>query len=542
MAGGSNLVNFLRGQRGLEGFVSNDAGKLYRTRDAVLGDTSTVSRSTSARLSAPTATPGYATFKAAKATRTPMLYVPGNDGMLHAFYAGTSNTDPLGGKEAWAIIPSTVLPNLWKLADNNYKNLHQFSVDGTPVASDIYDTTGTPAWKTILVGGLNAGGKGYYALDVTDPAGTQGPVGVQVGPGRVPGHKQPGGRQQRRLPPRLHLRQGARHQDRRRHAERQVGGDGDLRATTTSIRPRPPAMARGYLYMLDAATGRILHKIGTGAGDATTPSGLAQINNFVDKSEINNLTVRVYGTDVLGNIWRFDVNDNLSPSGREAALVGTAKDASNVPQPITTRPEVSEIGGKPMIFVATGRLLGATDLGSTQTQSIYGIIDPLIGNATSFSNLRGSLAPLGVTQVGSGPTAYRTVACTGTSAQCNSTNGWFVNLPDPGERVNVEMKLRSGTLVVGSNVPQISACTTGGYSWLNYLSYSNGLAVTGSPNLAVSEYTASSLIVGLTVVKLPDGTVKAIVTTSDASIHLGSPTFFGIPPGVRRVSWREVAQ
>ena len=25
------------------------------------------------------------------------------------------------------------------------------------------------AWKTILVGGLNAGGKGYYALDVTVP-------------------------------------------------------------------------------------------------------------------------------------------------------------------------------------------------------------------------------------------------------------------------------------------------------------------------------------------------------------------------------------
>jgi type IV pilus assembly protein PilY1 len=25
-------------------------------------------------------------------------------------------------------------------------------------------------WKTILVGGLNKGGKAYYALDITDPA------------------------------------------------------------------------------------------------------------------------------------------------------------------------------------------------------------------------------------------------------------------------------------------------------------------------------------------------------------------------------------
>ena len=37
---------------------------------------------------------------------------------------------------------------------------------GTPVIGDIY--TGS-AWKTILVGGLNSGCKGYYALDITDP-------------------------------------------------------------------------------------------------------------------------------------------------------------------------------------------------------------------------------------------------------------------------------------------------------------------------------------------------------------------------------------
>ncbi len=50
-------------------------------------------------------------------TRMPMVYVPANDGMLHAFYAGTSNVDPLGGQEGWAFIPSLVLDNLYKLAD-----------------------------------------------------------------------------------------------------------------------------------------------------------------------------------------------------------------------------------------------------------------------------------------------------------------------------------------------------------------------------------------------------------------------------------------
>ena len=35
-------------------------------------------------------------------------------------------------------------------------------------------------WKTMLVGGLNDGGKGYYALDVTDPVAAKGDVGVQA--------------------------------------------------------------------------------------------------------------------------------------------------------------------------------------------------------------------------------------------------------------------------------------------------------------------------------------------------------------------------
>ena len=53
------------------------------------------------------------------------------------------------------------------------------------------------------------------------------------------------------------------------------------------------------------------------------------------------------------------------------------------------------------------------------------------------------------------------------------------------ERVNVEMKLARGTLAFGSNVPQDDACKVGGHSWLNFLSFSSGLAVASSPSFAV---------------------------------------------------------
>ena len=300
----------------------------------------------------------------------------------------------------------------------------------------------------------------------------------------------------------------------------------------------------GYLYVLDAFSGQILYKIATNAGDAVTPSGLAQINNFIDNGAVSNTTRMVYGGDLLGNIWRFDVNDSIAPAGREATLVGVATDSGGTPQPITTRPELAEVNARPMVFVATGKLLGATDISDLQPQTIYGIVDPLSGSP-AYADLRTALVPLGMTQTGSGASAVRTVACTGNAADCASTNGWRVELPDPGERVNVDMKLALGTLVVPSNVPQSSACTTGGYSWLNYLSYTTGQAITSSGSSTVSQYATpagQALTVGVTIVQLPDGTLRAILVTSDAAIRSLSVPYDAPTPTGKRISWREVTR
>ncbi len=95
------------------------------------------------------------------------MYIAANDGMLHAFNGDT-------GDERWAFIPNILIPNLYRLADKDYGNRHQYYVDGSPTVGDIYDPVAAK-WKTILVGGLSAGGRGFYALDVTDPAT---PVGL----------------------------------------------------------------------------------------------------------------------------------------------------------------------------------------------------------------------------------------------------------------------------------------------------------------------------------------------------------------------------
>lgn len=175
IADDDNLVNFIRGHRGHEGFVAKDPVKLYRKRDSILGDFVSAQP---VYVQAPFAgytENGYQSFKSAQASRKSMIYAAANDGMLHAFYGGVvsvsggvTSISSTGGQEAWAFMPTDVLETLYKLADNDYSNRHAFLVDGTPSIGDVYDGTAA-AWKTILIAGLNKGGKAYYALDVTDP-------------------------------------------------------------------------------------------------------------------------------------------------------------------------------------------------------------------------------------------------------------------------------------------------------------------------------------------------------------------------------------
>ena len=522
LAAGANMVNFLRGQRGREGFDANTQ-LFYRTRTGVLGD---IVNAQPVFVKAPFAEyqdTDYLTFKANNAGRTPMVYVAANDGMLHAFYAGTTNIDPIGGEERWAFIPTMVLPNLHKLADNNYANLHQYFVDGTPGVGDVYDSVAA-TWKTILVGGLNAGGKGYYALDITDPANPKGLwefkhtgtcAGTPVGQTSD-----------------CHL--GFSYGNPQISKITYTGypeGRWVVFVTSGYNNVNTPAVTGdgvGYLYVLDAITGQIIYKISTGTGDATTPSGLGKINNFVLNTALDNTTQHVYGVDLLGNVWRFEVN-----ASQVAKRITTVVDSSGVAQSITTKPELAEFGSPPTtyVFVASGRYIGASDLASTQTQTVWGIKDtgsyPITAPRTSFSRLA----------ISNTTTTTRSISCV---TNCTTNGGWFADLPDTGERVNVDMKLQLGTLTVASNVPQNNACNIGGYSWLNFFDARNGLQVAGSTNFGTK--LSDSLAVGINVVRLPDGRTVVIATTSDASQQTAeAPIPAGDPQG-RRTSWRELVQ
>ncbi len=96
-----------------------------------------------------------------------IVFIGANDGMLHAF----SGEDADMGKELFAYVPNLVYQNLRVLADPDFTSGdHKMFVDGTPVTETITykDASDNKVTKTILVGGVGKGGKGYYCLDISD--------------------------------------------------------------------------------------------------------------------------------------------------------------------------------------------------------------------------------------------------------------------------------------------------------------------------------------------------------------------------------------
>jgi Tfp pilus tip-associated adhesin PilY1 len=529
-AAGANLLNFVRGQRGNEGFEANKANRLYRKRESVLGDIVNSQPAYVRRATSKYVDPGYADFIAKSDSRTPMIYVGSNGGMLHAFRAGTSTTDPDGGNEEWAFVPTQVLPNLYRLADANYAANHVYLVDGTPVPFDAYDSADA-AWKKVLVAGLRAGGRGYYALDVTDPLspkalwefnwsatcydGTAATSASDCHLGYSFG-----------MPSYSKLKDGT-------WVVLVSSGYNNVNS------PAKTGDGQGYLYVLNAFTGRIIYKISTEYGSAASPSGLGPLVTFTDDPTVDATALMVYGADLAGNVWRFDIN-NPDLDKRRASLVAVAKAPDGSRQPITAALNLLERDGLPYIQIGTGRLIGTTDIADDQVQSIYVFPD---SSGAPITNLRSVLAPQVQKDTSSDPnqpSGKRTVSCQD-PALCGNAMGWYSDLPSKGERVIVDPTIKLGTLGVATSIPTAEQCNVVGTGTFITVDAYTGNAIPGTNGL-ISQGFLPALPVGLTVLQLPGGGIVGVV--ADATGGHNALPFPVQPRGPvgKRVTWRELVQ
>lgn len=110
------------------------------------------------------ARPALVIYGGTAASPVGVVYVPTNDGYLHAFDSST-------GQELWAFVPSEHLPRLKRLYEDAVTPNREYALDGD-VTVFKYDVDGDGVVdtgdKVYLFFGFARGGSTYYALDVTD--------------------------------------------------------------------------------------------------------------------------------------------------------------------------------------------------------------------------------------------------------------------------------------------------------------------------------------------------------------------------------------
>ncbi|MBB1074533.1 hypothetical protein HUU62_08925 [Rhodoferax sp. 4810] len=460
-------LNWLLGDDSLENDDAESPNG-YRARTTVLGDIVNsnplyVGKAEDAGYTyLPTGVAGrdsYATFISGTANRTPVLYVGANDGMLHAFNAAT-------GAEQFAYMPQGVWDEgrVNSLVDKTYA--HRYFVDGTPAIGEAY----LGSWKSVLVSSLGAGGKGVFALDVTNPA--------EFNASKVLWE----------------------------FKDENMGYMVNQMTSSPVIgRMKNGEWAAIFGNGYNSGTGAWLYIVKLN-GDPTDPADMLIKKIQVSDDSTNGLSavtlirdryytvVGAYAGDLKGNLWKFDLT-GTSPGGWGIASNGgplfTATDSTDVAQPITGP---LEVGYHPdngyIVYFGTGQYMRNTDVGNQAVQSIYGIWDNASlqdGGLPDNSSWHGGSAIASRSELLQQTIDYETTAdndpdsltwrvLSDHAIDWADKRGWFIDLISPendseGERVVTRPDILPYTtkIMFTSIIPQESndPCQTGGgKSWV----------------------------------------------------------------------------
>jgi type IV pilus assembly protein PilY1 len=449
---GVDRIAFLRGSRDGEAFLPGtttlnpSAGNRgFRSRVSVLGD---FLNSTPLFVSSPQSSiPGtsYRQFAATNASRRKMLYVGGNDGMLHAFDASYTVDSATGlpvatsssGSEIFAYVPGAAYSKLSHLSADSYS--HKYYADGSPATADACfgNCASAADWKTVLVAGLNAGGQGIYALDVTNPDN----FGVSSVLWEFNDQDDPdlGYTFGKPVIAKLNNNKWA-----------VIFGNG-YNNTTSDGKVSTTGHAQLYIAYIDgpgagANWTKDVHYIKIPLKAPTDPAnqvanpanGLGPILTF-DKN-LDDKVDYVYAGDRRGNLWKVDISSN-DPSNWKSAFgtvtdplpLFTATSSGGGAQQFTTGLSIARhpYGGF-MIMAGTGSWIDTSDVSSSNSDTMYGIWDKDNGTLVTRSRLQKQRPLLYVSDAGTtGVTASGAACSVGSPGclACSATRAGCVVIP-----------------------------------------------------------------------------------------------------------------
>ncbi|QJQ94281.1 MULTISPECIES: pilus assembly protein [Halomonadaceae] len=421
-----------------------------------------------------------------------VLFVAANDGMLHAF-------DGDNGRELFAFLPSELVMGqapITEVMQVDYS--HRYFMDGTPAVRNI-GTDGAP--RQILVGTMGAGGRSVFALDVTSPASfTSSQVLWEF-----------------------------------THAELGLGAtepaivklaDGTWAAVFGN--GYNSASRRASLFVVDLHSGTLIRRIDVGNPGGNASNGLAppMVTQWPDFDGTSRFA---YAGDLLGNMWRFDIN-----SGDVKRLL-----SGDAARPITSAPALATASGNRstlVVLFGTGSYFQVGDAATLDRQRLYGLHDSVGASQGSGSLRQQRIVQDIVSTVDNAEgdsTRYRLRVTS--NETLGNRQGWFLELP-PGERVISTPAL---TLGYGRNrvrfstlIPLNDPCRGGSEGYLLDLRIDDG----GSGNQAIFDLNqdgvvdADDMIDGAVVSGIKFGTGEQVATVRDAATGL-DVLYVGDPEG-----------
>ena len=545
---GEARLNYIRGDNSKE-------GSLFRVRSRLLGD---IINSGVVYSGVPTpsiSAAGYAKFYSENINRLPAVYVGANDGMLHAFDAKT-------GDELFAYIPSWMGSRLSALSAQGYAMSHQSYVDATPAVAEAQ--LGAD-WKTVLVSGTGAGGRGVFALNVSDPvkfdAGSalweftdkdDTDMGNVVGKPRILKFEETAG---------VYKWYAV------------VGGGVNNDSGTGVLFMLDLAKPAGKEWELDKNYYKIILPVMPEASVAAAkPNGLI---NFQITYGAANQVYSMYMGDLHGNLWKLNFKSIFSnkwninflsafnkgtPKVPSPYPLYTAKDDAGNLQPITVAPTIS-YGAKvntSIIYFGTGRYLENGDIAST-VQSAYMLYDNGTAKADA-SPIKSAISGRGRLQKGTA-TALGVVSVPEFMVGRPDKNidrtkdnpiaaGWFFDFPENRERQITSASLLGDTLNFGTLIPALSgssgSCNVSGGTGKQYsVSILTGTGEFNPSKVGILGDTIALEVVSARKYKPKDSTGKIIKSMTTQTLQQGSE---GVAPTgekttdtiAGRLSWRQI--
>lgn len=537
-------VQYLRGSQANE-------GSIYRSRSSLFGDVvnsdPVYSGSDNFGYYALETASGLATYDdylvgssaTEKGNRTGMIYFGANDGMLHGLLgegdvSATCNTSTQDceGEEVFAYVPKAVHSNLIDLTSPSYT--HKYFVDNTVAIGDAYinfdgvasDSTGR--WGTALVGTLGAGGKGVFALDVSDPMNFTASDILWDIDSTDTDFADLGYTFAKASIVKLNDDNGTNNND-----WGVVLGNG---YNSTN--------GKAVLYIIGLRTGEIIWKKEvetTGNNGLSTPIAVDTDNDSIADA--------VYAGDLKGNMWAFDISDasvanwevakshdNSGTTVYDPLFTACTADPCTISnrQAITSKPQVVKASsGGVLVLFGTGKYFEIGDnTDVSQTQSFYSILDD--GSSTAVSGRNALQVQTIMDEVPMAETGFDSNIRITSANQIDyeSDMGWYLDLyydensnsvnDHPGERVVADPLVRNGRVIFPTLIPETSPCSFGGTSYLMELNAQSGARwnaplfdLNGDGNIDAND------LVGMEVTDADGNTITIRVAASGKQSNVG---------------------